>query len=306
MSDAHENDSTSPPRGYKRKRVAKACFTCRSMKSKVSSQNKTKNKTMTHCFLELPCDANRLLQCDGKQPACSRCVGFGYQCAYSAAGPCRVQGYNELRKIMGEYHQLAETLQRQSESEAEATSPAKARSVAAATELSLIRARANSALESINASMVAPHAPETPEDAIVQVQSVLRCAVGADSPPETPSMHGDDRGHERYLGEVSDIQFFNLVKRTLQSPSVSVDEREVDSYEQDERMLVAAASQRLVKLPSQEQIERWTGVYFTTIHLAYPFIPQVEFVAHYKALGKERPKATVENALLCKYQTFRK
>lgn len=96
------------------------------------------------------------------------------------------------------------------------------------------------------------------------------------------------------------MQFFNFVKRTLQSTSPLADEGELDSYEQDERLLAAAASQRLVKLPSQAQIERWTGVYFATIHLAYPFIPQVEFVAHYKALGKERPKATVANALLCK------
>ena len=86
---------------------------------------------------------------------------------------------------------------------------------------------------------------------------------------------------QRYLGEPSDVRFFNLVKRVLQEASPSERDEGMDSYEQDDAE-DASACDASVDLPSPEVAERYLDIYFTTIHVAYPFIPRSSFMKTYR------------------------
>ncbi|KAF5707185.1 transcriptional activator acu-15 [Fusarium mundagurra] len=87
---------------------------------------------------------------------------------------------------------------------------------------------------------------------------------------------------ERYLGKVSDVCFFNLVKRVLQAqPGSSDSDQRVDSYEQVDDIAspsVNVMPGRVVELPSREVAKAFADVYFSTVHLAFPFIPQSLFM----------------------------
>ncbi|EGU74881.1 hypothetical protein FOXB_14616 [Fusarium oxysporum f. sp. conglutinans Fo5176] len=87
---------------------------------------------------------------------------------------------------------------------------------------------------------------------------------------------------ERYLGKVSDVCFFNLVKRVLQAqPGSSDSDQRVDSYEQVDDIAspsVNVMPGRVVELPSREAAKAFADVYFSTVHLAFPFIPQSLFM----------------------------
>ncbi|KAF5232139.1 hypothetical protein FANTH_13136 [Fusarium anthophilum] len=87
---------------------------------------------------------------------------------------------------------------------------------------------------------------------------------------------------ERYLGTVSDVCFFNLVKRVLQAqPGSSDSDQRVDSYEQVDDIAspsVNVMPGRVVELPSREAAKVFADVYFSTVHLAFPFIPQSLFM----------------------------
>jgi hypothetical protein len=103
----------------------------------------------------------------------------------------------------------------------------------------------------------------------------------------------------RYLGEVSDVHFFNQVKRLLQTPAISVGaEGDFDSYEQDgdmtllsdggttttgpegrmtDNFIMSGVRSSTVEVPDVEEAEKLASVYFETVHIAYPFIPRVLF-----------------------------
>lgn len=177
------------------------------------------------------------------------------------------------------------------------------------------------------------------QDAQAQLNSIksqVDQAVNKTSSTETPSYSpGVDRGQhnhhdyqpsptpslkpsQRYLGEVSDVHFFNVIKRILQTKdapggggggSSGGADHDFDSYEQDGDALLAgaAAGGRLVELPGPEQERKFTDVYFATIHLAYPFIPQSTFSKLCDRIGGapnggDRLGGT-ESALYCRFES---
>lgn len=173
------------------------------------------------------------------------------------------------------------------------------------------------------------------QDAQTQLNSIksqIDQAVNKTTSTETPSYSPDvDRGQhnhhdyqpsptpslkpsQRYLGEVSDVHFFNVIKRILQTKDAPGGggsggaDHDFDSYEQDGDALLAgaAAGGRLVELPGPEKERKFTDVYFATIHLAYPFIPQSTFSKLCDRIGGapnggDRLGGT-ESALYCKFE----
>ncbi|KAG9500614.1 hypothetical protein J7337_009096 [Fusarium musae] len=69
-----------------------------------------------------------------------------------------------------------------------------------------------------------------------------------------------------------------LVKRVLQAqPGSSDSDQRVDSYEQVDDIASPSVNVipcRVVELPSREAAKAFADVYFSTVHLAFPFIPQ--------------------------------
>lgn len=159
--------------------------------------------------------------------------------------------------------------------------------------VSRLKSRANTSLATICASSASPST------------SVRISEERNDQLTVSPVNH-----NERYLGEVSDVQFFNLVKRVLQVQGGSYPEQNVDSYEQDDstETRVNATPGTTMELPSPGSAKELMNVYFSTIHIAYPFIPETMFARHLSN-GQNLPQnfefqSTAQAALLCKQTQY--
>lgn len=109
----------------------------------------------------------------------------------------------------------------------------------------------------------------------------------------------------RYLGEVSDVRFFNLVRRmVLANGTPDANDEGPDSYEQDDPVPQRLLSEVSLELPSVEVAEEYIEIYFTTIHIAYPFIPKSTFWRIYRKLRESTSYDDVDIswlALLCEF-----
>lgn len=122
------------------------------------------------------------------------------------------------------------------------------------------------------------------------------------------SSNSPQRHAPRYLGEVSDIQFFNLAKRTLGDVGSSPEEVEevVDSYDQEEAIPARQMRYELSVLPDPVKAEEYLEAYFTTIHIAYPFVPKASFMRTYRSLRSGGDIDSLSPAwlgLLCEHKT---
>lgn len=121
---------------------------------------------------------------------------------------------------------------------------------------------------------------------------VLPHAVASESRSTSPSSRSDRS--PGYLGEVSDIRFVNLVKKILQTQDgTTMTQKDFESYDQGDSLLPSnKPSCPTILLPVFEEAEHYINAYFTTIHIAYPFIPESPFIQNYKALeGHGTPQA---------------
>ncbi|KAM5349222.1 hypothetical protein ACJ41O_005729 [Fusarium nematophilum] len=246
---------------YKRRRVAHACQTCRAMKSK----------------------------CDGKKPKCGRCVGYGFTCSYSQGRSLRREdvaseelgddhinsdAIEELRCTIERYEELVHRL-------LSLPSPPKEEQKDVQESLIKVKERAKYALDGITVG------------------------TSLDSPPSPnnnqPVREEHPRNQHRYLGEVSDVYFFNLVKRFLQTRDLSTVEPDFDSYEQEGEVWTASVrSNGPTAVQIADKARQLVEVYFSTIHVAYPFIPQSIFMetwGGFNSLG-DGPKNATDTATL--------
>lgn len=123
-----------------------------------------------------------------------------------------------------------------------------------------------------------------------------------ESNPPSPHRHAP-----RYLGEVSDIKFFNMAKRSLGDVGSSPEEAEgiVDSYDQEEAIPARQMRYELSVLPDPVKAEEYLEAYFTTIHIAYPFVPKASFMRTYRSLRSGDNIDSLSPAwlgLLCKHR----
>lgn len=106
----------------------------------------------------------------------------------------------------------------------------------------------------------------------------------------------------RYLGEPSDVRFFNLVKRVFQEESpLERDHEGMDSYEQDDADETSAFHPS-IELPNPEIADGYLNMYFSTIHVAYPFVPKSSFMKTYRDLRENGVTEDIDVswlALLC-------
>lgn len=236
-------------RALKRRRIAQACESCRSMKAK----------------------------CNGKRPRCDRCEGYGYSCSYS---PCRTRkrrldadseqpvvsqdasdiSVSSMNDLLDEYERLLR--------EVCDTLPERDRAGVDARMMS-IKTRLAAMLSQLRQTEAFPKA-------LNETRSVRLAR---------PLVHSG-----RYLGEVSDISFFNLVRRMVLANGDGNDEggmdndEGMDSYEQEDPIPQRLLSEVSLELPSPEVAEEYIEIYFTTIHIAYPFIPKSTFIRVYRKL----------------------
>lgn len=121
---------------------------------------------------------------------------------------------------------------------------------------------------------------------------VLEQLPQSESPAASHSVKNNDAAPQnlsaaqRYLGEASDIKFFNVIKhilRDVDSPD-QADEEGFDSYEQNAGMEDRSTEEVPLDYPRKERADVYVNTYFETIHVAYPFICESDFRKEYAKL----------------------
>lgn len=111
-----------------------------------------------------------------------------------------------------------------------------------------------------------------------------------------------------YLGEVSDVRFFNLVKRVLQPQDETESfEKTFESYDQGDNIISKdMVSRKTIEMAVLGDTDEYIEAYFSTIHLAYPFIPKTLFMEDYaKTQVQLTPRTSAQDsrlALICQFQ----
>jgi hypothetical protein len=250
-------------RTLKRRRIAQACESCRSMKAK----------------------------CNGGRPRCDRCEGYGYSCWYA---PSR----SRKRRVVVD---------------SRASSVCQDSSEMSDRSMNDLLDAYDKLLREVRDKLPEPEKVGIDtkwmsiKNCIPSVLSQLRLKEALPTPlNETrhirlarPLVHS-----RRYLGEVSDVRFFNLVRRVVLAngaPDGRGNEG-MDSYEQDDPIPQRLLSEVCLELPSPEVAEEYIEIYFTTIHIAYPFIPKSTFIRVYRKLRASSVYEDMDTswvALLC-------
>ncbi|KAF5611543.1 acu-15-like transcriptional activator [Fusarium sp. NRRL 25303] len=205
--------------------------------------------------------------CDGRRPKCGRCVGYDFTCLYAKTRSRRHEvnqddgwdasssnAIDELRDGINAYDDLIRRLLRR-----------KTEDNLDPKELhNQVKDRVKRALDGV-ALLTDPRA----------------ATIASPSDQDPSSQSPSSQNQHRYLGEVSDVHFFNLVKGFLQTKDSSNPEQGFDSYEQDgEVSTTNNESNGHTLLPAPVETRELVEVYFSTIHIAYPFIPQSPFMAN--------------------------
>lgn len=217
-------------------------------------------------------------QCDGERPECGRCKGYGYTCIYRLQRPRQRTGPQRFSdELADQLPDLCDAMAQQETLLEHVLSmlPSGSKKKSALSKHSLVKSQLDQAVAGIKDEIIGRAA-----------------TIGAESVGVSPSSPIDTS--PGYLGEVSDICFVNLVKRFLQPQGgASITQADFESYDQGEGAVYSGAvASNVPPLPALEDVEQLINAYFSTIHVAYPFIPETRFKESYVQL---RDKETTQN-----------
>lgn len=89
----------------------------------------------------------------------------------------------------------------------------------------------------------------------------------------------------RYLGEISDVHFCNVVKLTAEPDADARESTDgVDNNEPEEVATPRHVLHPLTNMPGRAQVDADLHTYFSTIHFAYPFVSKPSFMAKLETL----------------------
>lgn len=230
----------------KRRRVAKACVRCRHLKVK----------------------------CDGKTPICTRCHNYGYECAWSdetsrhpssaaLATRSTSDSHNEVTALRSSLRLYDELLQNVQERVTTGQS-------IDATSLGISIDQIRTALPAATMTAIQAARDSTP------------------SRPPLTTENSEDADHpiaaERFVGVASDLHFFNVIKRSFGgSPPVGDSEQDKEDFEQyDVYAHEDQLDAMLAQVPERAVADQLIDTYFTTIHIAYPFLCKPLFMREYE------------------------
>lgn len=212
-----------------------------------------------HCVYHLPRSLSLItaLKCDGRQPICSRCEGYGFTCTWSkrrrrgSQGPAGPTGTNGilapavgpnaprgglpgLSRAIDSYESLIQQLRHNLDD---------ARQASLDASLGEIRRHIPHREQPVRAT------EGTPED---------NDAASVSSPPT-------------YLGKASDLHFIHSIRQCVQGPTGPVAEA-AQNYSQTHSPESLTLFKYDLLFPSPAEAEQFLDVFLSTIHVAYPFI----------------------------------
>ncbi len=87
----------------------------------------------------------------------------------------------------------------------------------------------------------------------------------------------------RYLGESSDVRFFHTARQFLRNEPANGDQDQLPSYDEEKpNALEPRKGPMPSHLPLRENADKYLEIYFSSVHIAYPFLCQETFRARYE------------------------
>ncbi|KAL4807475.1 hypothetical protein BDV18DRAFT_158694 [Aspergillus unguis] len=230
--------------GMKRQRVGVACDKCRVLKAK----------------------------CDGRQPVCSRCDGYGFRCSWSARRPRASQGSptDTGRRFLDE-------------------------SATGSTTREVHPAHAN-AVHSYEA-LIGELRSSLDPDQLAKLDAGLqkiKHQLPNTTRPEPPSPDYTTESSPTYVGKASDIHFVHHIRKYVTGHgALDVDEAPTQSYTHYHSLGAFVALTQPPLVPSPAEAEQLLDVYLSTIHIAYPFISKSVLLDEFRRFqtGDHRPES---------------
>ncbi|KAF4830821.1 Activator of stress genes 1 [Colletotrichum tropicale] len=220
-------------------------------------------------------------KCDGKRPVCGRCAGYDYHCSWgneathrdaSCTPPLTCSEAGNAASPQDIFDQCEKAI----------------RSIAIDLPPEG-RAEINQSLARIQATLFHDSSPG--------VTTISPASITASSPALIQRIQSP-----RYVGEVSDIHFFNLVRQTAPSrggDGVAQDDAgEVDNYDIDAPITMEYLQNPISDMPERSHAHRFLGIYFSTIHVAYPFVEEAPFMDKLKDLQDGNPAPDLTHSWL--------
>ncbi|KAI7975931.1 hypothetical protein EIK77_002491, partial [Talaromyces pinophilus] len=197
--------------------------------------------------------------CDGQRPECGRCKGYGFTCTW-----IRRKRSSAVSSNTGPMRELPEST----------TQPVIERDVH--VPCSYIVKPYEALIRSIQTKM-----NQTDQAALDLTLASIRQSLpeelgehvllGTDQQqPKTPV----DERSPTYVGQVSDLYFFKTIESRMRYNAVDFegDDLREQYYDQTEIPENTTFLGRLLLCPSEEDGLRYLDIYFSTIHIAYPFL----------------------------------
>lgn len=230
------------------------------------------------------------MQCDGVQPICGRCKGYDHVCHWGQRLPrgqakCRtsfniLSTSDEVKKLQSTLHAYDGLLK----------------------GMCLQLCEKDRKFLELGLSTIPDHTSTYNE-------SLSRHDLYSPESDQEIDKSAESLQFPRFHGEASDIRFLHAMKSVICESSTSHEFAQTNnasqaiSYEQEEATQESAAGQSQAFLPSKETADRYIDIFFSTIHIAYPFIWRASFVDKYEKFWQFESAATFRGpwlSLLCK------
>ncbi|KAL1961728.1 hypothetical protein VTN77DRAFT_1128 [Rasamsonia byssochlamydoides] len=232
--------------------------------------------------VELACEKCRLLKakCDGQQPECGRCKGYGFICSWSG----------KKRSALKDGSALASPDALPSKSQHHSNSKAPLRYDTLLTYQCIVKSYEtliqtlrpkleNTERAALDLTLTSIHR-RLPDDLAHQIRS---------QSTEQPAAK-KDRKSATYVGKASDIHFFNTIReciRQQEAIDLASEDRGDPCYDQTDIPENPISFGKPLQFPSREEAARYLDIYFSTIHVAYPFLRKSTVLAHFERMWSE-------------------
>ncbi|KIW03812.1 uncharacterized protein PV09_05112 [Verruconis gallopava] len=233
-----------------------------------TSLNMAAESVMKRKRVSQACEKCRAMKakCDGKRPECSRCLGYGFDCFYSQPHRLRSQVSSPVPLAQKPNYnpnlQLNDGL------------------IAFDTFIQTLRTSVPEFAVKLKGDADLMKSMEHARNVFLDFPNTFS-QKGGKLCSLRPSLNSG-----RYLGDSSDIRFVHMLRSKLVSPDPSnVDEDGMETYDQEDPVPKLSIREVSIDLPSEDLARKYLDVYFTTIHIAYPFIPKSKFLQTYQKLG---------------------
>ena len=210
------------------------------------------------------------LQCDGQRPSCDRCAGYGFTCTWAPRKDADNKDDHAIKRVSDR-----PSLRFPTHSALDASDETIAVRRIAESYESLIRsvrpklAASEVALVDVTLASIRKHLPSGPPS-----------GAGASS-PDYHSI-GTVESSPTYYGKASDMRFLNTIRdfvREQEDPSRS-GENDEEHYDQSYLSSISPAIGKPLELPTREIARNYIDIYFSTIHIAYPFLCKPTVLRH--------------------------